>query len=120
MGAADLADGADSELEADEEALEREGAAALAALRGLAPEQRAFMADWNRHLRGAPLHADAGVPAAAAAFAAAHAGRAAADPGWGRCLAAHLATLWGFRLLAPEQAAAALAVARGGGAAGGA
>ncbi len=115
MGAADLADGADSELEADEEAREREGAAALAALRGLAPEQRAFMADWNRHLRGAPLHADAGVPAAAAALAAAHAGRAAADPGWGRCLAAHLATLWGFRLIAPEQAAAALAVARGGG-----
>lgn len=58
---------------------------------------------WNLWVRSHPIHADADLPDAVAAFAAAHAGQLSGDTPFRRCLTAYLLSLWRFRLLTPQQ-----------------
>ncbi len=67
------------------------------------------MMAWNSHVRERPIHADADTAERCLEFAAAFAARAASQPPFRRCLAAHLHSMWAFRLLAPEDVEAALA-----------
>ena len=75
----------------------------LAEHKGLCPEERAFMFEWNLFLHRQPLHADGDLPASLAAFAAAHRRSLARDGPFRRCMVAHLLNLWRFRLLTPSQ-----------------
>lgn len=61
------------------------------------------MFEWNLWVRNQPIHADADLPAAVAAFAAAHAEQLSGDTPFRRCLTAYLLNLWRFRLLTPQQ-----------------
>lgn len=61
------------------------------------------MYEWNLWVRQHPIHADADLPAAVAAFAAAHTDRLAAELPFRQCLTAYLLNLWRFRLLTPQQ-----------------
>lgn len=61
------------------------------------------MFEWNLFLHRRPLHADGDLPAALAAFAAAHCEQLAQDGSFRRCMVAHLLNLWRFRLLTPSQ-----------------
>ncbi|KAL4448261.1 hypothetical protein ABPG75_005480 [Micractinium tetrahymenae] len=90
----------------------------------LCAEQREFMYEWNLWVRNHPIHADADLPEAVAAFAAAHAQQLRGDTPFRRCLTAYLLNLWRFRLLTPQQMHQLFAglprIAEGGGAAAGA
>ena len=83
--------------------LQRDCSERLAEQRQLCGEQREFMASWNLWVHRHHVHADADLPAAVAAFAAAHAAQLAADGPFRRCLDAYLLNLWRFRLLTPAQ-----------------
>jgi len=61
------------------------------------------MFEWNLWVHLHPIHADADLPAAVAAFAATCADRLAADAPFRRCFTAYLLNLWRFRLLTPQQ-----------------
>ncbi|PSC70361.1 polycomb group EMBRYONIC FLOWER 2 isoform X1 [Micractinium conductrix] len=97
-----LADG-DSDVEGELAEWKRDCSERLAEQRQLCGEQREFMASWNLWVHRHHVHADADLPAAVAAFAAAHAAQLAADGPFRRCLDAYLLNLWRFRLLTPAQ-----------------
>ena len=100
-------------------AAQRDCRARLAERGALCAEQRDFMFRWNAHLRRHHIHADADLPRACQSFAEAHASALAGDTPFRRCFAAHLGTLWRFRLLNPNAVHDALLVAQGGGGGGG-
>jgi hypothetical protein len=75
-------------------------------------EEREFMKAWNLHVHQNPIHADADTASACVNFARRHAKELVSDASpFRRCFVAHLANLWRFRLLTPQQMNHALATA---------
>ena len=110
MTQAELLDGEDSDMESDSAEWARVCGEQLEEIGGgTTQEEQGFMMRWNLHIRKHPLHADADVGDACAAFAAAHAADLAGDGPLRRCFVAHLTNLWRFRLVKPAQVHAVLA-----------
>jgi hypothetical protein len=93
----------DSDDDGDEAGWHERAARVLARRPGLGDKDRAFALAWTSHVRAHPILCDASVPAAAAAFARAHAAPLTADPGLRAAFGEHLLTLHDFHLLTPDQ-----------------